>query len=199
MLLLLYLKFTPFSFEEIQCKRKTFSLAVFFCRWYISSETILRYWFSWKVSIKVLSCTSLVSNLSNKSNKIFPYDLISLFQTVQFMTFVRPIENNFRTAGKYKHWLKIWQMKWIVWQFNTSIQHQIGKFDKIVGFFLPVSRCPALMWRLLIPNHMVPNITVPICWNKSVNITYFIVHLFLNPYIAFYTGCFFWLVRPKHD
>ena len=68
MLLLPYLKFTPFSFEEIQCKRKTFSLAVFFCRWYISSETILRYWFSWKVSIKVLSCTSLVPNLSNKSN-----------------------------------------------------------------------------------------------------------------------------------
>ena len=120
MLLLPHLKFTPFSFDEIQRKRKTFSLAVFFCRWYISSETILRYWFSWKVSIKVLSCTSLVSNLSNKSNKIFPYDLISLFQTVQFII-CSPNRKQFQDkAGKYKHWLKIWQMKWIVWQFNTS-------------------------------------------------------------------------------
>ena len=75
---------------------KAFSLAVFFCKWYILSETILRYWFSWKVSIKVLSCTSLVSNLSNKSNKIFPYDLISLFQTVRCIIFSFNT-NNFRT------------------------------------------------------------------------------------------------------
>ena len=181
MLVFPYLKFTPFSFEEIQCKRKTFSLAVFFCRWYISSETILRYWFSWKVSIKVLSCTSLVPNLSNKSNKIFPYDLISLFQTVRCIIFSFNT-NNFRTK----------QENIIIntdWKFDLKnemdclpIQHQMENSTKL----LPVSCCPALMWRLLIANQMVPNFTVPICWSKAINITYFIVHLYPIPYIAFY-------------
>ena len=129
MLLLPYLKFTPFSFEEIQCKRKTFSLAVFFCRWYISSETILRYWFSWKVSIKVLSCTSLVPNLSNKSNKIFPYDLISLFQTVQFII-CSPTRKQFQDkAGKCKHLLKIWkdEMDCLPIQHQYTIYWRIGQ------------------------------------------------------------------------
>ena len=45
---------------------------------------------------------------------------------------------------------------------------------------LPAS-CPALMWRLLIPNQMVPNFTVPICWSKAIDITFFIVCLYPNP------------------